>query len=61
MAYEKDQDHLSSAGVGLNLWGKVGPEYMPSFNLTAFVAKPLKQDIRGDTAERFVIQAGIAF
>lgn len=58
-----DQQSLSSAGGGIRLWGHEGNEYVPGFNISAYVGQPLQQ-IKGDSDfynTRFVFQAGMNF
>ena len=57
-----DQQEGSSVGLGCRLWGRVGSEMMPDFNITAFVAQPM-QAVEGYDADtpRLVIQGGIFF
>lgn len=58
-----DQQTLSSAGGGIRLWGHEGNEYLPDFNVSAYVGQPLQQ-IKGDSDfynTRFVFQAGMNF
>ncbi len=58
-----DQQSASSAGGGIRLWGHVGKDWLPDFNLSAYVGQPLQQ-IKGDSdyyGTRFVFQAGMYF
>lgn len=58
-----DQQTVSSTGGGIRLWGHMGNEYIPDFNISAYVGQPLQQ-IKGDSdyyGTRFVFQAGIYF
>ena len=57
-----DEQRGSSFGAGLRLWGHVGESYLPDFNFSAFVAKPL-QRIRANRGDdpRFVVQATLFF
>lgn len=52
----------SSFGGGVRLWGHVGNEALPDFNISAFVGQPMERagDDDGDSP-RFVVQFGLLF
>lgn len=57
-----DSQDASSVGGGVRLWGHVGDERLPDFNISAFIGQPLEKagDDDGDSP-RFVVQAAIYF
>ena len=57
-----DSQDAASAGAGIRLSGHVGNDYLPDFNVSAFIAQPLKEagDDPGDSP-RFVLQVGLSF
>ena len=57
-----DTQDASSVGGGVRLWGHLGDERFPDFNITAFVGQPLERagDNAGDSP-RFVVQFGVFF
>lgn len=57
----EDEDHLSSAGLGIRFWGHLGDERLPDFNISFFVGKPLEKVGNEPTHERFVVQATLFF
>ncbi|MDL2207166.1 hypothetical protein LJB82_00410 [Desulfovibrio sp. OttesenSCG-928-M16] len=57
----KDQEHLSSAGLGIRFWGHLGDERLPDFNFSFFVGKPLEKVRNERTHERFVFQVALLF
>lgn len=57
-----DSQEAASFGGGIRLNGHVGDDYLPDFNLSAFIAQPLKE--AGDdpgNSPRFVVQVGLSF
>ena len=52
----------SSLGAGIRLWGHAGSPVLPDFNITTYMAYPLK-DVDSDDANspRFVFQLGLFF
>lgn len=57
----KDQERLSSAGLGVRVWGHLGDERLPDFNLSFFMGKPLDKVAGEPTHPRFVFQATLLF
>lgn len=57
----KDEQHLSSAGLGIRFWGHLGDERLPDFNVSFFMGKPLDKVPGEPTHERFVVQATLLF
>jgi hemolysin activation/secretion protein len=58
----RDEEHGSSFGGGVRLWGHVGKSYLPDFNVSAFIGKPLQRaGSNPDTSERFVMQFSLLF
>ena len=58
----RDEEHGSSFGGGVRLWGHVGKSYLPDFNVSAFIGKPLERaGDHPDTSERFVLQFSLLF
>jgi hemolysin activation/secretion protein len=58
----RDEEHGSSFGGGVRVWGHVGKSYLPDFNVSAFVGKPLERaGDHPDTSERFVLQFSLLF
>lgn len=57
-----DSQDAASAGGGIRLNGQMGDDYLPDFNVSAFIAQPLKKagDDPGDSP-RFVLQVGLSF
>lgn len=57
-----DSQDAASAGAGIRLSGHEGEDYLPGFNISAFIAQPLKEagDDPGDSP-RFVLQVGLSF
>ena len=57
-----DSQDAASAGAGIRLSGHEGEDYLPGFNISAFIAQPLKEagDDPGDSP-RFVVQVGLSF
>lgn len=57
-----DSQDAASAGAGIRLNGHVGEDYLPGFNISAFIAQPLKEagDDPGDSP-RFVVQVALSF
>ena len=57
-----DTQDASSVGGGVRLWGHLGDELLPDFNISAFVGQPLERagDDDGDSP-RFVVQFGLFF
>lgn len=59
-----DSQTASSLGGGVRLWGHVGDDRLPDFNLSAFVAQPLERIERKhdrDEYARFVLQFSLSF
>lgn len=57
-----DSQEAASLGGGIRLNGHIGDDYLPDFNISAFIARPLKEagDDPGDSP-RFVVQVGLSF
>lgn len=57
-----DSQDASSVGGGVRLWGHVGDERLPDFNISAFIGQPLERagDDSGDSP-RVVVQVGLYF
>jgi hemolysin activation/secretion protein len=58
----RDEEHGASFGGGVRLWGHAGKSYLPDFNVSAFIGKPLQRAGNyPDTSERFVVQFSLLF
>jgi hemolysin activation/secretion protein len=58
----RDEEHGSSFGGGVRLWGHAGKSHLPDFNVSAFIGKPLQRaGSYPDTSERFVMQFSLFF